>query len=193
MQVTKKDIGLWIAPSVNRLNINDGLKMLLAVIVWYDNDERGCFAKDEHLAELMGKSTNTIQDRLRMLEKLNFIERIMLNGKRSIKSTIPKNHDTYTEKSVSAIPKNQYHNKESNKEIIKRESAPAFEFLKLNYPKRFKGWLSKYDSVIPQYDKFILDYNDLVVIKKLPQHPDVLFNFLCVFAQGYINNSRNYN
>ncbi|TLF46927.1 helix-turn-helix domain-containing protein [Maribacter aurantiacus] len=193
MQGTKKDVGLWISPSVYRLNINDGLKMLLATIVWYDNDERGCFAKDEHLAELMGKSINTIQDRLRELENLELIERTILNGKRRIKSTIPKNQYRTTEKSVSDIPKNQYHNKESNKEIIKRESVPAFDFLKLNYPNRFNGWLKKYQNAIPQYQKFIADYNCLVEIKEMPRNPEILFNFLCSLANGYINNSHKFN
>jgi len=87
MQDKEKDGGLWISNSICQLKISDGQKILLAVIEYLENDEVGCFASDLYLSKKLGKSINTIQDRLRELEKLNLIERINVEGKRYIKST----------------------------------------------------------------------------------------------------------
>lgn len=207
MQDKEKDGGLWISNSICQLKIGDGQKMLLAVIEYLENDDIGCFASDLYFSKKLGKSINTIQDRLRELEKLNMIERLNVDGKRYIKSTLGKlslwetnfhspilnNRHTDTEISVLHMPNNRCRNKEINKEIKNRESTFAFSFLKLNYNKRFVAWENKYKVQIKQYEKFILDYNDTVVIESIPFKVDELFNFLCKYAKGYIKYDSKYN
>lgn len=51
----------------------------------------------------------------------------------------------------------------------------------------------KFKSLINPYDKFILCYNDTVLINEIPFEPDELFNFLCNYAKGYIKNEGRFN
>lgn len=198
MQDNKNRTGIYITKEINNLKINDGLKILLAVIAYYEQNEDGFFAGDKHLRNLLGKSIPTIQKRLIELENLGLIKRAKIYSeakrpKRGITTTLLNNEYHDTQKRVFPLLENEYHNKDTNKELNNRESALAFEFLKINYPKRFKKWENKYKPEIPNYAKFIEDYNDTVEMKSIKYEPDSLFYFLIKYATGFIKNKNKYN
>ncbi|MEA1785594.1 hypothetical protein U1E44_05790 [Arenibacter sp. GZD96] len=196
MQDNENRPGIYISKEINNLKLSDGLKILLAVIAYYET-KGNCFAGDEHFSFVLDRSIATIQKRLIELEDLGLIRRTKIYIetkviKRQITTTLLNYEYKDTRNRVSQLLEIEYHNKETNKELNNRESTLAYDFLKLKCPKRLDPWERKYKPKIENFEKFIADYNDLVVIEKIECHPDDLFKFLTSWAFGWIKNQPKY-
>ncbi len=68
----------------------------------------------------------------------------------------------------------------------------AFSFLKLNYKLRLDHWEVIYKPQLVNYEKFIGDFNDTVLMNRLPLDPDQLLSLLTRLAKGYIKNEHKF-
>lgn len=193
-------------------NISYLEKLLLFKINNLDNDKDGCYARDEWFADLFKVHPKSINRCIGNLEKNGLIIKQHPDGKRKIKVVLPTGRNINTNQPTGYQPSNRtvtanqltgyqpsnrtvdYNTKDITKEKTKenRESALAFDFLKLNYPKRMNPWEKINRPQIKDYEKFVLDYSDLVEVKQLPYDVDGLFNFLCRYAKGWIDKQPKY-
>ena len=73
--------------------INDGQKLLMAMISNLSNKHRYCFASNEYLSKLTGKSERTISRDIKALHDAGFIgiaEWVKLDGKLIARAITPK-------------------------------------------------------------------------------------------------------
>lgn len=210
MQDTKKDGGLWIERDILYSDLSLFDKILLAKIDNLDNDERGCFAQDKHLALFLNRAISTIQKHLVILENLKLIRRsYSSDGNRSIKTnlSILKSEHAYTEKRVLPIPKSEYantqkrvlpivkseqHNKEFNKELIKSENKTlAFDFLKTNCTTRLENeFVTDLQNKIDDLKTFKAKFNNTCEIENLDFKESVLIPRLKNYAIAWVQNQK---
>lgn len=200
--------GIWIPKNIWLSKLKIAYRVFLAEIDSLDNGD-GCFASNDHFAELFDLSKNRCSEIIQMLEKEGFIA---INNSKVIKGEIKRvivvNHpfskaekasreiDRTVEKSTGAVEMSTGAVEMStgnNKvllihRVIQERERRAIDFLKENYPSRFtESFLMKFGKQIEDLEKFIADFNDTVEIEKL-DYDARLFNRLSKYARNWVAN-----
>lgn len=131
--------GVWIAREIwldKRLNALD--KVILAEIDSLDNDETGCFASNEYLADFAQCSVRKITEAVSKLIKLEYIRVESFNGRtrilRSRIAEIAGQHSKICEADTqnlqpNNINNNLFNNKESKKVSNKKRNIQTYDEL----------------------------------------------------------------
>jgi DNA-binding PadR family transcriptional regulator len=174
-------------------------KLMYGEITALCNQEGYCWAGNDYFAGLYEVSKETISRWISQLKDYGYISvevfpndgnkrRIAIAQK--VKTYCQKNQDLLTKKSRPIDKKVNPYNRINNtiNNTINRE-APAFDFLKQNYPSRVDAFMMKYASQIPGFEAFKNDYNLKVVEEQKEWEPAVLFARLERLASNWIRNA----
>lgn len=206
MEVKRDFKGIWIPKEIWLIKrLKPVYRVFLAEIDSLD-DGRGCWAKNQHFAELFGLSRNRCSEIILMLEKKGYIsidfEPVQEGDPvRKIRLIIPVEKSTDLSKSRSKLSKSRltlsrnrqvpYKELEIHLETRERETR-ALEFLKINFPSRYEQeFQMQYESKIRDMKKFSMDFDDTVTMEKL-DFDKALFGRLGKYARNWIQNQDKY-
>lgn len=172
-------------------------KLVLMEINQLTSLKKGCYASNEHFAELLGVKKQSICRTLKSLSEKGFITTKIKGGSRNHHRTIICNKMLLignkmlpeSKQNVTPSVTKCLETKENNT-INNTESNSAHLFLQNNYPERWNVWQMQNKKQIDNYDKFLLDFNDKVTIEKIEYDGTILFARLNTFARNWIINTK---
>ena len=164
--------GVWISKEIwqdSRLNALD--KIILVEIDSLDNEETGCFASNEYLAEFCQCGITKISTAITKLINIGYIERVGFDGKtRILKSRLSKNErQTFKNRKADwqKMKGSKVNNIINNKDDIKRSEKNA---------RPDKQIYGQYKNVLltqEEYDKIINQENGPEAIEFLSEYMEM--------------------
>jgi len=194
----------------NKLSITK--RIFLGEIENLNKPGYGCFAKNKHFSKWSGLSVSRCseiltqlfdenyinieitQDKKRLLT-VNFIKindfntsetRMLPSETRMLSSETRKNYSE-TRKVYSETRKHVNNNLNNT---LNNTERGAHEFLKFKCPEQLNIWEMQNKKQITNYKKFILDFDDKVIIDNLIFDPKIIFARLKIFGRNWIQNNK---
>ena len=191
--------GVWIEKQIwdySDLNITN--RCFLAEI---DNLNKGpgCFAKNKHFSKWSGLSLSRCSEIINYLFDNNYID---IEKKENNKRFLSVNFNSLLQKTPSEsrqlpsesrqLPSEsrQPNNNVIEKQLEKQESESAHAFLKIKFPNKLNIWEMQNKKLIENYNKFILDFDDKMIIEKMEYDQNILFARLRIYGRSWIENNK---
>ena len=76
------------------------------------------------------------------------------------------------------------------KHLEKQEIGSAHAFLKIKFPNKLNIWEMQNKKLIENYNKFILDFDDKMIIEKMEYDQNILFARLRIYGRSWIENNK---
>jgi len=171
----------------------------------------GCFAKNKHFSKWSGLSVSRCSEILTQLFDENYINiEITQDQKRLLTVNFITINDFNASETrllpseTRLLPSETRHlysetrqlYSETRKHVnntlnntLNNTDRGAHEFIKFRYPEKLNIWEMQNKKQITDYNKFILDFDDKVIIEKRLFEPDILFARLKIFGRNWIQNN----
>ncbi|MAM27448.1 MAG: hypothetical protein CMC13_00340 [Flavobacteriaceae bacterium] len=189
--------GIWIPKEIwffEGLTITE--KVFLSEIDSLDQGA-GCFAKNRHFAELFKLSKNRCSEIISSLSEKGFLRtfyeednlrRMVLITPFGISNPPSESRLTPSESRLTPSESRQPNNRNIDIHIEIQEREGALFFLMSNYPSKWESFEMKHKKQIPEWNKFLKDFDTTVDIEELPFKDRVLFARLEKYAGNWIYN-----